>query len=163
MIAFNLQCVSLHRFEGWFGSSADFDNQLNNDLISCPYCGDSDISKAPSAPNIAKKGNQASNTRARNPDPAISGDVTSALDETQTANIMSGMLEKLAQAQKQVLQEATWVGRQFANEARAIHYGESDERKIYGETSFNEAKALYEEGVSIVPLPFPHVPPSAKN
>ena len=72
-------------------------------------------------------------------------------------------VQKLAVAQTEMLKQSQWVGGQFAETARAIHYGEEADRLIHGETSADEAKALMEEGVQVAPLLFPVVPPSAKN
>jgi hypothetical protein len=76
---------------------------------------------------------------------------------------MVEMMQKLAVAQSEMLKESQWVGRDFADTARAIHYGEENERLIHGETSADEAAALADEGIAVAPLPFPVVPPSAKN
>ena len=72
-------------------------------------------------------------------------------------------LQRLARAQTKMLDNSQWVGGKFAETARAIHYGEESDRLIHGETSTDEAKALVEEGISVAPLLFPVVPPSAKN
>jgi hypothetical protein len=76
---------------------------------------------------------------------------------------LAAMMVKLAEIQKEVLKDSQWVGRKFADEARAIHYGETENRQIHGETSPKEAEALVEEGISIAALPLPIVPPEAKN
>jgi hypothetical protein len=72
-------------------------------------------------------------------------------------------IAEVAKMQTKMLEKSEWVGRQFADEARAIHYGESEARSIHGEASLNEARELHEEGVSVAPLPLPFVPPQAKN
>jgi hypothetical protein len=76
---------------------------------------------------------------------------------------MVEMMHKLAAAQTEMLKASQWVGREFAETARAIHYGEEGDRLIHGETSADEAEALAEEGISVAPLPFPVIPPAAKN
>lgn len=163
MITFDLHCSRLHRFEGWFGSSADYQQQCENGLLACPICGDDDISKAPCAPFVGRKGNQAA---VRSPDKLIEvqSDASAPVtNDPQIPDAISEMVSKLAEVQKEVLKDSTWVGREFAEEARAIHYGESDQRKIHGETSSDEAQALSDEGVSVAPLPLPFIPPLAKN
>jgi len=162
MIAFDLRCSGGHRFEGWFGSSADFDAQQSKGLLTCPVCDGGVVGKALSVPNVGRKGNQVVSSQKQLPAtaaPAI-GDVTNA---PVLPPAMVEMMQKLASAQTEMLKDSHWVGREFAETARAIHYGEESDRLIHGETSPDEAQALAEEGVSIAPLPFPVIPPEAKN
>ena len=162
MISFDLNCSNGHQFEGWFASSADFDAQKSSGLLACPTCNDGMIQKALSVPNVPRKGNQR---------PALLPSVTpdaaeTSVDAPATAVLPSAMAElvqKLARAQSEMLDKSQWVGGNFAETARAIYYGEEPDRLIHGETSSDEAKALVEEGVGLVPLLFPVVPPSAKN
>lgn len=77
--------------------------------------------------------------------------------------IMANMAKKIAELQQQMLKNSTWVGGHFAEEARAIHYGESDARPIHGETTADEAQNLHEEGIAAMPLLFPYIPPSTRN
>jgi hypothetical protein len=162
MISFDLCCGKGHRFEGWFSSSRDYDRQQADGLVVCPVCDDGLVSKALSVPNIGRKGNRASVPVAiQRVEPApVSGEVvnTPALPPA-----MMEMMQKMASAQTEMLKNSQWVGREFAETARAIHYGESDDRLIHGETSPDEAEALAEEGISVAPLPFPFIPPEAKN
>lgn len=144
MIVFDLRCGMDHVFEAWFGSSAAYDEQRAAGLLACPLCGDSTIDKAVMAPNVAAKGNQAV---APPPPPAA----------------MKAALAALAQAQAKALESSTWVGPAFANQARAMHDGEIDHAPIHGQTSAEEARALIEDGVPVAPLPFPVVPPNARN
>jgi hypothetical protein len=162
MIAFDLNCSAGHRFEGWFSSSADFESQRASGLLGCPVCGDLTVGKALSVPNVGRKGNQAVAERASAPaaPEAVTGEVMNA---PTLPPAMMAMMEKLAAAQTEMLKESDWVGRAFAETARAIHYGEEENRLIHGETSREEAEALAEEGIAVAPLPFPVVPPSAKN
>ena len=164
MITFDLNCSNGHQFEGWFASSADFDAQKSSGLLACPTCNDGMIQKALSVPNVPRKGNQR---------PALLPSVAPAVVETvadapATAILppppaMAELVQKLARAQSEMLDNSQWVGGNFAETARAIYYGEEPDRLIHGETSSDEAKALVEEGVGIAPLLFPVVPPSAKN
>jgi hypothetical protein len=162
MITFDLNCSNGHQFEGWFASSADFDAQKSSGLLACPSCNDGTVQKALSVPNVPRKGNQR---------PALLPSVTPAAPETSvdapaTAILppaMAELVQKLARAQSEMLDKSQWVGGNFAETARAIYYGEEPDRLIHGETSSDEAKALVEEGVGLVPLLFPVVPPSAKN
>lgn len=162
MITFDLNCSNGHQFEGWFASSADFDAQKSSGLLTCPACNDGIVQKALSVPNVPRKGNQR---------PVLLPSVTPAAAETNvdapaTAILppaMAELFQKLARAQSEMLDKSQWVGGNFAETARAIYYGEEPDRLIHGETSSDEAKALVEEGVGLVPLLFPVVPPSAKN
>lgn len=162
MIAFDLRCSGGHRFEGWFGSSSDFDAQRGKGLLTCPVCDDSVVDKALSVPNVGRKGNQNVSSQAQ---PSVtaapaSGEVTNA---PVLPPAMVEMMQKLATAQTEMLKDSQWVGREFAETARAIHYGEESDRLIHGETSPDEAQALAEEGLAIAALPFPVIPPEAKN
>lgn len=162
MITFDLNCSNGHQFEGWFASSADFDAQKSGGLLACPACNNGIVQKALSVPNVPRKGNQR---------PALLPSVTPAAAETNvdapaTAVLppaMAELVQKLARAQSEMLDKSQWVGGNFAETARAIYYGEEPDRLIHGETSSDEAKALVEEGVGLVPLLFPVIPPSAKN
>jgi len=149
MIVFDLRCADGgHIFEAWFGKSSDFEDQQSRGLISCPLCGSGQVEKAVMAPNVAPKGNRGQDTQAvalPNPD------------------AMKAMLSAMAQAQAKMLEESTWVGSNFADQARAIHHGEQEAGPIHGEATASEAEALVEEGVSIAPLPFPVLPPETRN
>ena len=162
MIAFDLSCSSGHRFEGWFGSSQEFDTQQTDGLLACPVCNDTNVHKALSVPNVGRKSNQVTTTGNKVADRAepVTGEVMNA---PTLSPAMIEMMQKLAVAQIEMLKESQWVGRDFAETARAIHYGEETERLIHGETSADEAVSLAEEGISVAPLPFPVIPPAAKN
>ena len=147
MIVFDLRCSGEHVFEAWFGSSGAFEEQRARGLLSCPICGDGDIGKAVMAPNIPAKGNRQSALVAEAPTPAA----------------MKAAIRALAEAQARALEKSEWVGRAFADRARAMHVGDVDPAPIHGEATLGEAKALVEEGVAIAPLPFPVVPPEAIN
>jgi hypothetical protein len=162
MIAFDLKCSGGHSFEGWFASATDFSAQQAGGLLACPVCDDVMVHKALSVPNVGRKGNQAVAVPLPTAEPAepISGDVVKT---PSLPPIMVEMMHKLAAAQTEMLKQSDWVGREFAETARAIHYGEEADRLIHGETSPDEAEALAEEGIAVAPLPFPVIPPAAKN
>lgn len=160
MIAFDLVCApNGHRFEGWFASSAEYDRQLALHLLCCPTCGSAVVTKALMAPNIGRKGNQAKVSAPREDDKQT---VAVSNQPEMPAQIEKAIAE-LSKLQSRMLENSAWVGRKFADEARAIHYGETPERVIHGEASPDEAQALFDEGISIAPLPLPFVPPEAKN
>ena len=163
MIAFDLNCSNGHQFEGWFSSSADFDRQISTGIVSCPLCADIQIRKALSVPNVPRKGNQqAINLPALATQlPDVPANPIVAAEPPPPALVE--LMHKLARAQTEMLDNSQWVGGNFAETARAIHYGEEPGRLIHGETSTDEAKALVDEGISVAPLLFPVIPPTAKN
>lgn len=160
MIVFDLSCGDGHRFEGWFGSSGDYDAQQARGLLECPQCGSDDVTKAPMAPAVPRKGNQA----VERPAPTGQGamPVQGVSNAPMPADVVQA-LTKLAEAQARALKDSSWVGAKFADDARAMHYGELDPAPIHGETTPAEAQRLLDEGIEIAPLPFPIAPPKALN
>ena len=140
------------RFEGWFSSSDDFARQQERGLVSCPACGSVDVIKAPMAPAVPKKGNQL--PAAAQPTAMAGGKLPPEAVE---------MLQALAKAQAEALQQSRWVGADFAEQSRAMFYGEREAEVIHGQASLQEARELLEEGVPVMPLPFPVVPPEQAN
>ena len=153
MIVFDLCCLSGHRFEGWFGSSEDYAAQSGRGLVTCPQCGSSDVAKAPMAPAVPRKGNQL-------PFPPVQDQ---AVAGGKPSPEMVKAMEKLAAMQAEALKDSNWVGGKFAEESRAMHYGESEARAIHGQATLQEAKELHEEGITVAPLPFPVAPPDDIN
>lgn len=152
MIVFDLHCGAGHRFEGWFSSSADFTAQQNLGLISCPQCGADDVSKAPMAPAVPAKGNRKAPVRH---DPVTT-------NTPIPAEVMRAM-QALAQAQSRALANSRWVGDGFAEETRAMHYGDKELEQIHGKATLAEAKSLLDEGIEVAPLPFPVAEPGKLN
>ena len=130
MIHFALHCDQEHEFEGWFRSSGDFEAQVEKRLVACPVCGSHKVGKALMAPSV-----------------------TTARQKEKVAVAMSKMASELREIAKKVRENADYVGSDFAEEARKIHFGEAKQRGIYGEASQNEVKSLLEDGVDIMPLP----------
>ena len=139
MKVLNLQCGRAHGFEGWFASEDDFQDQLGRGLVECPLCGDVEISKLPSAPRL--------NLGAPEPKAAPKQEVVAA----PNAQLQAAWMQLV----KQVMANTEDVGERFADEARKIHYGESEERGIRGQASKEETQALLEEGIGVLPLPIP--------
>jgi len=138
---FDLLCANDHRFEGWFTSGADFDRQRDSGIIACPMCGDSQVVKVPAASYV--------NTGAS--DRAPKSEVAEAnADQSQYANFRSAVLTRLIDY---VMKNTDDVGKDFPEEARKIHYGESPERKIRGTATTQEVTELRDEGIEVVPLP----------
>lgn len=150
MIVFDLECrTGGHRFEGWFGSSADFAAQQERGLVACPHCGTADVIKAPMAPSIGRKGNQVAEAK-----PVQGGKLSPEAVK---------MMRAMATMQAEALKDSRWVGDGFAEQSRAMHYGERDAETIHGQATLREAKELLEEGIAVAPLPFPVAPPEETN
>jgi hypothetical protein len=149
MIVFDLKCErSGHVFEAWFGSTSEYEDQSRRGLVQCPLCGDVSVTKAVMAPNVAPKGNRQSlGSPAEAPNPEK----------------MKAMMAALATAQKQILENSSFVGDRFADEARSIHLGETAARSIHGRATRAEAEKLSEEGIPVSPLPFPVMGPGEEN
>ena len=131
MIVYNLRCRNSHEFEGWFKNSAAYDEQAKGGKVMCPVCNSRKIEKAIMAPAVASAAKKSSHT---------------AEEQKQMRQFMTGL-------RKYVQSNADYVGPKFAEEARKIHYGETEHRHIYGEATIEEAKELVEEGVDVAPLP----------
>jgi hypothetical protein len=162
MIVFDLECRNAaHRFEGWFGSSDDFAEQQARGLVTCPVCGSADVVKAISAPNLARKGNQLPEPVRRQPAPVATPAPQPAPPPLPPEAVAA--LQAIARIQAETLKSSTWVGENFADDARAMHYGEKDQAPIHGQATPDEARALIEEGVEIAPILFPVAPPDDLN
>ena len=134
MIKFNLKCAQLHEFEAWFRDNAAYDSQATSRKILCPLCGSRKVEKSIMAPRIAK---------ARKAGTA------------QDHKLATGeALKALHELRAKVEENCDYVGENFAEEARKIHYGESDKRGIYGESTAQEARELAEEGIEFGQIPW---------
>lgn len=161
MIVYDLECRhGGHRFEGWFGSSNDFEQQRERGLLSCPVCGSAEVGKAVMAPAVGKKGNQLPEPVRPRPAPEKAA---MANGGPKVPPQVAEALRAFAKAQAEALKSSTWVGDDFPEQARAMHYGETDHAPIYGEATVDEARELFEEGVAIAPVLFPVVPPDKAN
>jgi hypothetical protein len=142
VIIFDLKCAPQgHVFEGWFGSSADYEDQQGRGLVNCPVCGSAEVAKAVMAPAVGAKGN-------------------SSVSDAEAAK---RLLAALAAEQKRILAQSEHVGPRFADEARAIHLGEAEARAIHGRATREEAEGLMDEGILVAPLPFPVIDPGEEN
>jgi hypothetical protein len=132
MIRYALACDHAHEFEGWFGSSDDYDAQAEAGQIGCPTCGSTAVAKQIMAPMVA-------GTKRNTPDlPPQAREV---------------MMAAMAQVRQHVEDNFDYVGDAFATEARAIHDGKSEERGIYGEATPAEVRKLVDDGVPVAPMP----------
>lgn len=160
MIRYTLRCDNAHEFEGWFRNSGDFERQMAQGLMSCPACGSDAVTKALMAPAVStsdRRGSLAPASGGAQEGADASAGVPAAAGAT-SAMIASDarhaeLLEKIRELRQQIVSNADYVGQSFADEARKMHYGETDHRSIYGETSPDDAQALLEEGINILPLP----------
>lgn len=163
MKVLDLQCRQSHVFEGWFGSEDDFQDQRQRGLVTCPLCGDAQIEKRLSAPrlNLGARAPAASSSAGGGPEAAQN----SAPSGTSTAVVSTpsssakGMDPALQAAwlemARKVMASTEDVGDQFSEEARRMHYGEVRERAIRGQATAQEALALVEEGIAVMPLLLP--------
>ncbi|PYE18955.1 hypothetical protein C7410_12018 [Paraburkholderia silvatlantica] len=136
MKVLDLQCPDGHRFEGWFASVDDFESQLSRKLVECPMCGATHVTRLPSAPRLNLSG----------------------ASETPKASLHEQAAQWQAHAMRvirEVLEKTENVGDRFAEEARRIHYNEAPSRNIRGVASVDDAQALVEEGIDVMPLPVP--------
>ncbi len=133
MIVFDLRCDQEHVFEAWFPDSKTFERQAKKGQVTCPVCGDTKVEKALMAPNIST---------GRKKD--------AEKEKAQAAKVM----QALSEVRRQVEENCDYVGPQFAEEARKIHYGETDERGIYGEATKEESKELADEGIEVGVIPW---------
>ena len=143
MILFELKCASDHRFEAWFRDGAAYEAQTAARTIACPQCGDTHVGKAPMAPRIAKSRKDAGEPAKAAVNP----------DEKAVA-LQAEVLQQLGELRRAVEGNCDYVGDRFAEEARRIHYGETDPRGIYGEASAGDVAELKEEGVTIHRIPW---------
>lgn len=139
MVVYNLTCGNAHAFEGWFNSPDLFETQVEAAELSCPVCGSCDVTKQPSAPNIARHRESAESTPA-------------------TREQVEALRALQAQFIDHVIKNTEDVGRSFPDEARRIHRQEAAERPIRGQATQSEAKALRDEGIDVAMLPALSVP-----
>jgi hypothetical protein len=151
VIHYSLVCHKGHAFESWFANSAAYDKQAKRGLVSCPVCGSAKVEKAIMAPRLARKDKST-------PMIAPPAQSTPAPVEAPTPVAMISPQErefraKLKELRDHLTANADNVGKKFPEEARKMHYGETEHRSIYGEASPQEARELHEEGIEFHPLP----------
>ena len=140
MIKYALACDHDHAFEGWFGSSSDYDDQAARGLVDCPVCGSKAVRKQIMSPAVA-------GTKAQKSAPEPS------------AQAREMVMTAMGEMRRKVEENFDYVGDSFAKEARDIHDGKSEDRGIYGEATPTEVKALVADGIQVAPLP----PPAPKK
>ena len=149
MIRYSLVCEAGHGFESWFPSSDSFDEQAARGLVTCPVCDSARVAKGLMAPSLART-DRARPEADRETAPAVSAPPPAMPATTEPERRIRAMLRTL---REQVVASAEHVGTRFPEEARKIHYGETEERAIYGQASPDEARALLDEGIAVAPLP----------
>jgi hypothetical protein len=147
VIHYNLVCDKRHDFESWFPSSAAYEKQEKRKLIACPVCGSTKVERAIMAPNVARKDKSTS----------MPAPVEQAAEAPQPVAMVSPeekeFRAKLKELRDHLTANSDNVGNKFPEEARKMHYGETEHRSIYGEATAEDAKALHEEGIEFHPLP----------
>jgi hypothetical protein len=127
MIVLSLQCADSHSFEGWFASTGAFDDQARTDMVACPMCGTTSVSRLPSGPRVKRS--------------------------TDSSALPSLMAHEAYRAISDMVRKSENVGEKFPEEARRMHYGEVEARNIRGHATLSEARELIDEGISVMPVP----------
>ena len=159
MILYRLRCSQGHEFDSWFKDSKTYERQEKKSLVGCAVCGDAKVTRALMAPRLGTKGNKKGTAVTTVEAPAAVAPPSEVQQaQQQVAAIARQMPKELREALVKVRNEieknCEHVGDKFAEEARKIHYGESDKRGIYGETTDKEAEELAEEGIEFGRLPW---------
>jgi hypothetical protein len=149
MKVFNLRCAHDHHFEGWFASEAAFVEQAERALVECPLCGDKQVVRMPSAPRLNLSG---AREPQRQPQPAQPQQQAGPAAKPAEDQSIEAMWLKAVQ---HVMKTTEDVGARFPEEARRIHYGETEARGIRGQATPQEREALAEEGIEVMQLPVP--------
>lgn len=172
MKVLNLQCAGMHTFEGWFGSEEDYQSQRERGLVACPMCANTEVRKLPSAPrlNLGATEPRVPQSTAQETSAIESGGAPATPASAPTQAHVEAVASSLAQVHPEAVErvQEAWmkmvkhviantedVGQNFAEEARKMHYGESEERNIRGQASMEETQELLEEGIEVLPLPVP--------
>ena len=148
MIRYRLQCAAKHEFEGWFRNADAFDRQAKRNLVVCPSCGSTEVTKALMSPSVVKSA-KTSRIAREAPTPPAAPSVPQRVANSGQRELLQ-MMRKL---REEVISKSEYVGPRFAEEARKIHNEEVEQRGIYGEASPDEVKDLVDDGVEVYPLP----------
>ena len=147
MILYELKCSNGHQFEAWFKDSVTYDHQEKRGEVECPICSDISVSKAIMAPAVStsRKKELLQDRQIHKP---------TARGEERAAEVAREILEAVGKIQKHVEDNCDYVGDKFADEARAIYYGDAEDRGIYGEATDDEAMDLIEEDIPVSRIPW---------
>ncbi|TLP42609.1 DUF1178 family protein [Cohaesibacter sp. CAU 1516] len=169
MIKYSLRCDQNHQFEGWFRNSDDCEAQIHDGYLECPFCGSRAVSKSLMAPRV-------SGTRSQNrsqTQPTLQAEPQEKTSQASPAPVADGaganapvpvtndgaaidpkaLQDMLRSYRKHVVESSDYVGDKFAEEARKMHFKESEARGIYGEATIDDVKSLAEDGIECLPLP----------
>ena len=163
MIVFDLKCRNGHQFEAWFNNASGFEKLKKAGHVACSVCGSSKIEKALNAPNITPSkrkaaapapspANETPAAPAPAPQPTLSGPGRYATDPAGAK--VTALMKQLSDLRVQIEKNCDYVGPEFAEEARKMHYGEAEKRNIYGEASDVDAQALADEGIEVSRIPW---------
>jgi hypothetical protein len=144
MIKYQLHCDNGHDFEGWFPSSDAFEKQKKRGFVTCAMCGINKVDRAIMAPAVARTDKASADLPAE-----FMNDISSSLISDEERELR----HRLAELRSEMIKDAKDVGEDFAEEARKIHFGESDVKQIYGRTTLADARELIDEGIGVLPLP----------
>jgi hypothetical protein len=156
MIRYALVCDQLHEFESWFSNSAAYDKQVRRGLITCPLCGSAKVEKALMRPRLARSETSSRRDRRKEPPGQEAPAQTASPDPAPVAMMTPQEQElrrKLRELRDHLVKNSENVGSRFPEEARRMHYGETEHRSIYGVASAQDAEALHEEGIGFSALP----------
>ena len=143
MIRYRLRCAAEHEFDAWFQNSSAFEKQAESGLLSCPDCGSAEVSRALMAPALQGTHKESAPVS-----------VDAAPEQKQVATQALALKQQLLTLRRKIEQNFDNVGDRFAEEARKIHYGDSDARGIYGDTTPQEREALADEGIEVGTIPW---------
>ncbi|SOE67773.1 hypothetical protein SAMN05414139_03127 [Burkholderia sp. D7] len=149
MKVLDLKCSHDHRFEGWFASTDEFESQLSRKLVACPVCSTTEVSRMPSAPRL----NLSTSRSEQGEKEATGSSATQVAQPPQNAD--QALQARALQFMREILANTENVGDRFAEEARRMHYDEAPARNIRGVATPEDAHALMEEGIDVMPLPVP--------
>lgn len=146
MISYTLKCQDGHTFDSWFQSASAFETLKDGGHLSCSVCGSGAVDKAVMSPRVSalRSAGQAKPAEQE----------TSVAAKAKSSEMPEQIKAALQEMKRHVESNSDYVGSKFAQEARAMHLGDSPMRSIYGEANGAEAKALLEDGVPVMPLPF---------
>ena len=153
MKVLDLKCSHDHRFEGWFASTDEFESQLSRKLVACPVCSTTEVSRMPSAPRLNLSAGRSSSSSDQGEKEAAGSNATQAAQPPQDAD--QALQARALQFMREILAKTENVGDRFAEEARRMHYDEAPARNIRGVATPEDAHALMEEGIDVMPLPVP--------
>jgi hypothetical protein len=166
MIRYRLQCPKVHQFDAWFANSVAYDTQAKRGLVACVVCGSTKIEKALMAPNVGTKGNKKAEKAAKTASKATeapshlepaeiaaTNSVALTGEAAKRAAVAQELMSLMRKVRAEVEAKAEYVGPNFAEEARKIHYDEAPNRGIYGEATKRDVVELLDEGIDIMPLP----------